>query len=239
MDEPKRSGAGWLIVAGLTLLVLIGGGWALLSGMPFHKDQPRHETAPPLDTIAESSSPGSAETQIGEPAQATPVPARPRPAPAAPVATVIGGTVPGTVPRSVPPPSPPVTARVPSPAPSPAPASATIPAATPRTPSSRPATAQDAPPPTPTASSIAGGLMSESDAVIHLRSFLAQNDPYGVPLACLDVHSLGLRNRGYTLEVAQHPCDASSDSRTLGRWRVDALTREIFRQRGDGRFLRP
>ena len=73
-----------------------------------------------------------------------------------------------------------------------------------------------------------------SDAMATLRSFTTSRDYYGVGADCIGVSSLGYQNTGYTLEVRD-----SCASRTLGRWRVDAKTREIFRQREDGRYLRP
>ena len=45
-------------------------------------------------------------------------------------------------------------------------------------------------------------------------------------------------HRGFDYEV-WHSCERGGGSRLLGRWRVDALTREVFRQYDDGRYLRP
>lgn len=73
-----------------------------------------------------------------------------------------------------------------------------------------------------------------SEAMSLVRSFVSARDYYGVGADCIGVSSLGYQNAGYTLEV-RNACS----SRTLGRWRVDAKTREIFRQREDGRYTRP
>lgn len=76
--------------------------------------------------------------------------------------------------------------------------------------------------------------ISSDEAVAVLRGFVASRDYYGIGTACTAVRSTGYRNAGYDLEVH----DTCTD-RLLGLWRVDAKTREIFRQREDGRYLRP
>lgn len=76
--------------------------------------------------------------------------------------------------------------------------------------------------------------ISESDAVSTLRGFLTSRNYYPVGSECISIGSEGYRNAGYTLEVSD-----SCNRRQLGRWRVDSKTREVFRQRDDGRFLRP
>ncbi len=73
-----------------------------------------------------------------------------------------------------------------------------------------------------------------SEAISTLRGFVTSRDYYGVGADCIGVSSLGYQNAGYTLEVRD-----SCGSRTLGRWRVDSKTRELFRQLEDGRYLRP
>jgi hypothetical protein len=70
--------------------------------------------------------------------------------------------------------------------------------------------------------------------VATLRGFLVTRNYYDTGAGCLRVSSAGYSNVGYTLDVHD-----SCASRHLGRWRVDARTREVFRQREDGRFLRP
>jgi hypothetical protein len=240
---PNRSGAGWLIVAGITVLVIVAGLWAFLGGMPFHKSQPAaSRSGQPLDTIGEGSSNGTV-SQIGEPAPLNPVPA---PAPTPPPATYDTTGTFATTTTSMPadvgsaPPSttiaPPPTATYAAPPPRPMPTPMPRPAPPPLpVPVSRP---EPPPAPVPQQSSSSDGMLDEQGAIIRLRSFLAQNNPYDVPIRCLDIASLGFSNRGYTMQVTQLAC-GSAPARTLDRWRVDTLTREVFRQRSDGRFLRP
>lgn len=79
-----------------------------------------------------------------------------------------------------------------------------------------------------------GGEISESEALATLRGYINGRDYYHVEPDCIAVRSGGYRNVGYTIDVRD-----SCSSRLLGRWRVDAKTREVFRQREDGRYLRP
>jgi hypothetical protein len=82
----------------------------------------------------------------------------------------------------------------------------------------------------------AAGELTESQAVDRLSGYLRSAATYPLPGNCIRVRSQGYRNVGYTLDVVD-TCGASTAA--LGRWRVDARTGEIFRQRADGRFLRP
>ena len=77
--------------------------------------------------------------------------------------------------------------------------------------------------------------ISEDDAVSRVKSFVISNKSYDIPTDCLDVRSLGYKNVGYTLNVLDL---CGPNPRTLGHWRVDAVTREVFRESG-GRFVRP
>lgn len=61
---------------------------------------------------------------------------------------------------------------------------------------------------------------------------------YRVPTNCLSIRSRGYRNAGYTFDVWD-TCVRGGGSRRLDSWRVDSKTREVFRQRSDGRYLRP
>lgn len=80
--------------------------------------------------------------------------------------------------------------------------------------------------------------ISESEASSTLRSHLAAANPYDVSQSCLQFRSVGYRNVGYTFSVWD-ACVEGGGSRMLGRWRVDAKTREVFRQSDDGRYIRP
>jgi outer membrane biosynthesis protein TonB len=78
--------------------------------------------------------------------------------------------------------------------------------------------------------------ISEAEASSALRSQLASANPYdGVSQSCLQLRSLGYRNVGYTFAVWD-ACVEGGGARMLGRWRVDAKTREVFRQGDDGRY---
>ena len=79
------------------------------------------------------------------------------------------------------------------------------------------------------------GEVTERQAVSAVQDYVTARNFYDdVDDDCIRVSSLGYRNRGYTVQVSD-----SCDSRTLGRWRVDTLTGELYRQREDGRYLRP
>jgi hypothetical protein len=80
--------------------------------------------------------------------------------------------------------------------------------------------------------------ISGDEAVATLRNYVRSTRYYPVAGECIRVENRGYRNVGYTLEV-WHSCIGGGASRLLGRWRVDSKTREIFRQREDGRYLRP
>ena len=134
----------------------------------------------------------------------------------------------------------------PEPAPAPAPTTTTVapvvvPPVTTTTTTAAPAPQRSAPPPAAAAddppkaaAKPASGEISEDEAVATLRGFLVTRNYYGTGAGCLRVAGEGYRNAGYTMSVYD-----SCAKRQLDRWRVDSKTREVFRQRGDGRFLRP
>lgn len=78
------------------------------------------------------------------------------------------------------------------------------------------------------------GEISESEAVAILSNYIAARRDYAVEAACVAISSLGYENQGYTLDASDR-----CSGRSLGRWRVDSENRDVFRQREDGRFLRP
>jgi hypothetical protein len=83
------------------------------------------------------------------------------------------------------------------------------------------------------------GLLNDAQASATLRDYVTSRNYYDdVEDDCVRIESRGFRNRGFEYEV-WHSCERGGGSRLLGRWRVDALTREVFRQYGDGRYLRP
>ncbi|MGZ8729331.1 MAG: hypothetical protein ACXW5U_10925 [Thermoanaerobaculia bacterium] len=95
-----------------------------------------------------------------------------------------------------------------------------------------------APTPTPTPEPAQPKMLNDEQASATLRDFVRSRDFYDVGDDCMRIESRGFRNRGYAYEV-WHTCGRGGASRLLGRWRVDALTREVFRQQDDGRYLRP
>lgn len=79
------------------------------------------------------------------------------------------------------------------------------------------------------------GEISESEAQRALQRFVASRRDYNVAERCVAISSLGYKNAGYTFEVRDR-CSGNS----LGRWRVDSEDPSgIFRQRADGRYLKP
>ena len=91
-----------------------------------------------------------------------------------------------------------------------------------------------APPPTPRpVDTRPPAAVTETDAIAIVRG--AAHAYYdGVTAECLGVTSEGFVNVGYTISVSD-TCRGT----TLGRWRVDARNGEVFRQREDGRYLKP
>ena len=76
---------------------------------------------------------------------------------------------------------------------------------------------------------------TEAEARQSLERYVVSRRDYGVSANCVSISGLGYRNAGYTFDVRDR-CSGNS----LGRWRVDSENpSEVFRQRADGRFLRP
>ena len=103
-----------------------------------------------------------------------------------------------------------------------------------------PQTRQPVPPAQPPAPAPrqAPAEITSSDAEAILRNYVTSADYYRVRGECLRINNRGYRNVGYTLEIWD-ACQPGGASRMLGSWRVDAKTREVFRRRDDGRYLRP
>jgi hypothetical protein len=97
-----------------------------------------------------------------------------------------------------------------------------------------PAPVTTAPPPVAVPVEPPTAELSQDEAVSTLRTYITSRDDYGVSSDCASVSPVEYRNAGYTLDASD-----SCDRRSLGRWRVDAKTREVFRQSEDGRYLRP
>jgi hypothetical protein len=228
---PARRSTWWIVPLLIVGLVLVG--WLLLAGLPFGGEKRRvvatattetigegTATAPPMQTGTVVEVPGGDDTDIAietVPPPPSSTASQPFPPPATtattPPLSVPPRSVPVPEPRTTPPPV--IVEERPRPAPAPPPATSR---------------------PTPPAAS---QEITEAEATSTLRSYLASSNPYqGISGGCLQLRSAGYRNVGYTYAVWDS-CVEGGGSRMLGRWRVDAKTREVFRQRDDGRYLRP
>ncbi|HYC59990.1 MAG TPA: zinc-ribbon domain-containing protein [Thermoanaerobaculia bacterium] len=222
---PARRSTWWIVPLVIVGLVLVA--WLLLAGLPFGRDKQVVATAT-TETIAEGTAPAQpAQTgTIVEVGDTIEPPLATETAPPPPITTQ---TVPPVVTQTQPLPAPVIVEDRPIPRPAPV---------TPL-PQPRPTPPPEEPRGTPrNPEEPVGGEISEGEASGVLRGHLASNNPYDVAANCLQVRSGGYRNVGYTFSVWD-TCVSGGGSRMLGRWRVDSKTREVFRQRDDGRFLRP
>ncbi|HEX2831506.1 MAG TPA: zinc ribbon domain-containing protein [Thermoanaerobaculia bacterium] len=80
--------------------------------------------------------------------------------------------------------------------------------------------------------------ITEAEAAAELRGYVTSRNYYGVASECVRLNARGYQNEGYAFDI-WHTCAGGGSSRLLGRWRVDAKTREVFRRNDDGRYLRP
>ena len=219
VPSPARSRTWWIIP--VVVLALGAVVFLLLTGAPYGRDgdkavSPRASTAE-TETIREGDSSSAATATLVE-------------EPAPPAATTTTVAVPPPILREEPPPS--VLGE---------PATTTPPPTRPREevrprvvvvpPPSRPR--ENVPPPVAVAPPPSREI-SGDEAVNILRGFVTSRDYYRIGTTCTSIRNAGYKNVGYTLEVH----DTCRD-RLLGLWRVDAKTREVFRQREDGRYLRP
>ena len=209
-----RRSTWWIVPAVVVGLVVIA--WLLLAGLPFGREKTIVATET-SETIAE----GTVERQPAE------------------TGTVVdlGGTVEPpfptqTVPTQTAPPitqtqpttqAPPVIIEEPVVIPPP-PRPVPIPVPPPTT------TRESEPTPEPVRDEI-----SEAEATTVLRRHLASSNPYDRSPNCMQIRSAGYRNVGYTFSVWD-ACVDGGGTRMLGRWRVDAKTRDVFRQGDDGRY---
>lgn len=216
----------WVAIAVIALGLIA---WAVLAGLPFGGDRGgtlQRTEGPAPATVGEGPGGGDGSTvaQIGEPAGITTSSAPPpRTSTTATTTTATTSTTTTTLPPLFPTTPPP--------------------SRTSNTQTTTRSTTTSAPPlsvpqrdsqPQPDTPPRASNEISSDEASSVLASYLGNHDMYGVDAHCLSVTNLGYRNVGYTLEVRD-----TCASRTLGRWRVDSKTREVFRQSEDGRFLKP
>lgn len=256
--QPTKRSTWWIVPLVIVGIVIVA--WLLLAGLPFGGDEEvRAVDTRATETIAEGTAtaqndpmnsgtlievpgdePLTTETtappmqtdttgSIGLPTPTPPATATQAPPAAQPPVTQTQRPPvtqtqppPRTTPTPVPRPNPPVIQPRPQP---------------PQQPRQQPRPITP-PPPAPRPAPVQTGEISESEAAGTLSSFVRSNNPYDTRSDCLQIRSHGYRNVGYTFSVWD-ACVEGGGSQMLGRWRVDSKTREVFRQRGDGRFLRP
>ena len=220
----------WIPIVLILLAIVI---FALLAGMPFGRDKQLTRTQQPQPNVVTEQE-GGGTTTITEIRGPVEPPPRAGQTEINTTTVNVAPDMPGAA--STAPQPPPVVARQPSaptativtPRPMPAP---TRPVITPEPPRKRPVPE----PTTPVVATPTGVDITEAEAENLLRRFVASRDYYHVDSQCIGTASQGFKNRGYTIDLV----DRCGDRGRLGRWRVDSMTREIFVQKGDGRFLRP
>lgn len=201
--------APWWIVPAV-IVGIVAIAWLVLAGLPFGGDDRREiTTTRATETIAEGTSSRDAGTVLDVPAQGM------DDEPDVPTTTTI---------------APPTATAIP-------PMTSTITPPPPTTTTIAPPPVRIEPPPAapPPSSS---RTITDQEAANELRGYITSRNYYGVASECVRLQSRGYRNEGYAFEV-WHSCAGGGTSRLLGRWRVDARTREVFRQNDDGRYMRP
>jgi hypothetical protein len=199
-----------LVLVPLAIIVLIFIAWKLLSGFPRKQNETVRTSTVAVTTIGEEAG-GSNPDLVGTAATAPST------------ATIVEGNDSGSdmSPLSDPMPAPPVPVNQQPPLSVPAPPSPPAPAPVP-----------------PSQPERSLKEMTETQARGALLDWLASTRYYSVSTECLGVRSRGYSNRGYVIEAYAKGC-SNRDDGTLDRWRVDALTHEVFRQNEDGRYVRP
>lgn len=222
----KRQTPWWIVPAVIIGLLLLA--WLVIAGLPFGRDEaPAIEARTETETIAEGRTEREPGTVLDVPGTLDDEPDST--ATMVVTTTTVAPPVPTTT-RTPPAPAPkPVATPVPAPGPvATATGTVQIPRQTP------PVTPKPAPTPAPTPAR----FITEAEAAAELRGYLTSRNFYDVASSCVRLNGRGLRNEGYGFDV-WHACAGGGASRLLGRWRVDAKTRELFRQREDGRYLSP
>jgi len=213
-EPTKRS---WLIAIPVALVVIALLAWALLKGLPFGGEETSPQVAQlRVDVVEESTTRTVEPTILGETATVVELPSNAR-------------TDSGEI--SSEPNEPVVIPEAPAPVVTRIPEGVRTP---PISPSLPPRSVEDAPAELVVVPERRRAEISGDEAVQVLDSYLAENNPYAVDLRCLSIREAGYRNAGYTLSVRDR-CDGG----VLGLWRIDSKTREIFRQRSNGRYQRP
>jgi type IV secretory pathway VirB10-like protein len=205
----QRRSTWWIVPAVIVGLIVIA--WLVLAGLPFGREK-SIVTTETSETIAEA-------TVATPPAETGTV-------------VDLGGTAEPPFEMETAPPqiTPPITQTQPTTQPPPVIVEEPVVIPPPPRPVPVPVPTTREPEPEPVREEI-----SESEARSTLRRHLAAANPYGVSPNCLQLRSAGYRNAGYTFSVWD-ACVEGGGTRMLGRWRVDAKTREVFRQGDDGRY---
>ena len=214
--EEKHSKLTLFVGVPITLIILGIAVWALLSGMPFATDSTKlTRTEQPAPAVVNEQTGTTATTsQISNPNEISTTTTAP----------------PAMIPQQTTPPQTTTTAVLVPPAPIPPPAAAPVPVRRPRPPAAPPAA------PSAETSTAAANEITESQAEDVLLNFVTSRDYYQAGSAdCIGTVGQGYKNRGYAIDVV----DRCGDRGRLGRWRVDSVTRELFVEKSDGRYLRP
>lgn len=82
-------------------------------------------------------------------------------------------------------------------------------------------------------------IIPEREAVGIALSRVRSSGYYDVPPDCIQTGSVRYVNVGYTIQIVTDACGAVDSPRSLGYWRVDALTGETFVRNASGRFVSP
>lgn len=201
-----------VIAAVISLIVIAGIFWFALTGFPLERRSER-------SAVAER--PATAVIEEGEAPESEPVS----------TATIRD--------LEQPPPLVPPTATTPAPAIESGPAAPppAVPEAAPPAPVTEPAPAPERPQPSPPVPSRPAGEISAERATSRLAAFLRGSNFYDQSSDCIAIRNSGYRNVGYDLET--YDTCSRGGTKLLDRWRVDSKTEEVFRQRSDGRYLRP
>jgi hypothetical protein len=212
VPTPPQRSTWWIVPLVIVALVVIA--WLLLAGLPFGgREEKRVAGTTTVETIAEGTSPNATPPDTGTVVDVETSPVDTQTVAPPPLSTQTVAPVPIPQPSTAPPPNPVVIEQ-------------------------RPPVTPPRPAPVPPPREERAEEITDGEALSTLRGYLASNNPYDVSGDCLQTRSMGYRNVGYTFSVWD-ACVAGGGSRMLGRWRVDARTREIFRQSDDGRYLRP
>jgi hypothetical protein len=221
------------------IVATIIGAWIVMSRTPLDNGEAitLEETAPALERRAETSTIVEAGDPIPQPQQ--PMVIEEMDQPGMGIVIQPGGAPQTAVINPNPPaPAPPAPVIQPSTPPAPAPQPSQSASDVWRSRPETPARSTMPPPQTSGSPSDDGRPVSGPQAVSLVRNYVVSRSFYNVENECVSVRGGTFRNEGYDVDVWD-TCVRGGGSQRLGRWRVDAKTGELFRQRSDGRYLSP